>query len=86
MTSACSRWSHPPNAAISNWNRSTPRVYATGADRPVKHYGMSMIQITNILCPSHFSEWSRHALNHAAAIAGWYDARVTVVHVFRNRR
>ena len=28
MTSACSRWSQPPKAAISNWNGSTPEVYA----------------------------------------------------------
>ena len=44
-----------------------------------------MIQITNILCPVDFSEFSRHALDHAAAIAGWYEARITVLHVFRNR-
>ena len=28
---ACSRWSHPPNAAISNWNGSTVAVYAKAA-------------------------------------------------------
>jgi hypothetical protein len=28
MTSAYPRWSHPPNAAISNWNGSTVEVYA----------------------------------------------------------
>ena len=27
MTSACSRWSHPLNAAISKWNGRTVEVY-----------------------------------------------------------
>ena len=44
-----------------------------------------MIQIANVLCPVDFSEFSRHALDHAAAIAGWYEARLTVLHVFQNR-
>jgi nucleotide-binding universal stress UspA family protein len=44
-----------------------------------------MIQIANVLCPVDFSEVSRHALDHAAAIAGWYEARLHVLHVFQNR-
>jgi nucleotide-binding universal stress UspA family protein len=44
-----------------------------------------MIQIANVLCPVDFSEFSRHALDHAAAIAGWYEARLTILHVFQNR-
>jgi len=38
MTSACSRWSHPPNTAINNWNGSTVEVYASAADPSVGHY------------------------------------------------
>jgi nucleotide-binding universal stress UspA family protein len=41
-----------------------------------------MIDITRILCPVDFSEPSRRALDHAAAIAGWYGAGITVLHVF----
>jgi nucleotide-binding universal stress UspA family protein len=43
-----------------------------------------MIRITQILCPVDFSEISRHALDHAAAIAGWYEARLTLLYVFAN--
>ena len=41
-----------------------------------------MIQITRILCPIDFSEFSRHALDHAMAIARLYGSRVIVLHVF----
>ncbi len=41
-----------------------------------------MAEIRHILCPVDLSETSRHALDHALAIANWYDARVTVFHVF----
>jgi nucleotide-binding universal stress UspA family protein len=40
-----------------------------------------MALITNILCPVDFSTFSRNALDHAAAIARWYDAPVTALHV-----
>ena len=40
-----------------------------------------MIQVANILCPTDFSEFSESALRHAAALAGWYDARLTGPHV-----
>ena len=43
-----------------------------------------MIQITRILCPIDFSEFSRHALDHAVAVARWYEARLTVLCVFSN--
>jgi nucleotide-binding universal stress UspA family protein len=43
-----------------------------------------MIEITSILCPIDFSAFSRHALDHAVAIARWYNARLTVLHVFSN--
>ena len=41
-----------------------------------------MIEIRQILCPIDFSEHSRSALDNAIAIARWYEARVTVLHVF----
>ena len=40
-----------------------------------------MIEIRRVLCPVDFSDTSRHALEHALAVAKWYDARVTVLHV-----
>lgn len=40
-----------------------------------------MIEMKRVLCPVDFSETSRHALNHALAVAKWYEARVTVLHV-----
>ena len=41
-----------------------------------------MIEMRRILCPIDFSEHSRRALDHAVAIARWYEAAVTVLHVF----
>jgi nucleotide-binding universal stress UspA family protein len=43
-----------------------------------------MIRITNVLCPVDFSEISQHALDHAAAIARWNGARLTMLYVFPN--
>jgi nucleotide-binding universal stress UspA family protein len=40
-----------------------------------------MIEIRQILCPIDFSEFSRHALDHAVAIARRYAATVTVLNV-----
>lgn len=40
-----------------------------------------MVQIRHILCPIDFSETSRHALEHAVAIAKWYRATITAFHV-----
>jgi nucleotide-binding universal stress UspA family protein len=40
-----------------------------------------MPQIKRILCPLDFSELSRHALDQALALAGWYGARITALHV-----
>jgi nucleotide-binding universal stress UspA family protein len=40
------------------------------------------ISIQRILCPIDFSDISQHALAHAAAIARWYEARLTVLYVF----
>ena len=40
--------------------------------------------IERILCPIDFSDISQHALAHAAAIARWYEARLTLLYVFVN--
>lgn len=40
-----------------------------------------MIDIRRILCPIDFSDVSHHALEQAVAIAGWYESRLTVLHV-----
>ena len=37
--------------------------------------------IKHILCPTDFSDAAAHALDQAVAVAGWYKARVTVLHV-----
>src|SRR5205814_10216469 len=39
------------------------------------------MDIRTILCPTDFSEPSRHALDHAIAIAQWYSARIVLLHV-----
>jgi nucleotide-binding universal stress UspA family protein len=41
-----------------------------------------MIEIRRILCPVDFSDHSRRALDHAIAIARWYESTVTVLYVF----
>jgi nucleotide-binding universal stress UspA family protein len=41
-----------------------------------------MIRITHVLCPVDFSETSQHAMDHAAALARWYEAKLTLLHVF----
>jgi nucleotide-binding universal stress UspA family protein len=41
-----------------------------------------MIALKRILCPVDLSDCSRLALSHAAAIAAWYEARLTVMHAF----
>jgi nucleotide-binding universal stress UspA family protein len=43
---------------------------------------IDMTDITRILCPVDLSEPSRHALEHAAALARWYTAQLTVLHVY----
>jgi len=37
--------------------------------------------ITHILCPTDFSDTARHAVEQATAIARWYGARITLLHV-----
>ena len=40
-----------------------------------------MVEIRHILCPIDFSDTSRHALEHAVAIATWYESQLTALHV-----
>lgn len=40
-----------------------------------------MIEFTRILCPIDFSETATRALVHATALAEWYGAKLTVLHV-----
>jgi nucleotide-binding universal stress UspA family protein len=40
-----------------------------------------MVNIARILCPVDFSDASRHALEQATVIAGWFEASLTVLHV-----
>ena len=40
-----------------------------------------MIHIRQILCPVDFSSFARRALDHAAVLARWYEAELTVLHV-----
>ena len=40
-----------------------------------------MIRIRQILCPVDFSPFARRALDHAAVLARWYEAELTVLHV-----
>jgi nucleotide-binding universal stress UspA family protein len=41
----------------------------------------TMIDMQRILCPIDFSDFSRRALDHAVAMARWYKASITAVHV-----
>jgi len=40
------------------------------------------MNIKRILCPTDFSDFSAHALEHAATLAGYYTSTITVLHVF----
>lgn len=40
-----------------------------------------MIEFKRILCPIDFSDTSRRSLAYAAALANWYEAQLTVLHV-----
>jgi nucleotide-binding universal stress UspA family protein len=40
-----------------------------------------MVEIRRILCPVDFSEFSHRALAYAVALATWFDAELTVLHV-----
>ena len=40
-----------------------------------------VIDFKHILCPVDFSDSSARSLNHVAALARWYEAQLTVMHV-----
>ena len=40
-----------------------------------------MVEMRRILCPTDFSDVSRHALEHAIVIAGWYGAEIVGLHI-----
>src|SRR5262245_9944320 len=40
------------------------------------------ISIERVLCPIDFLDASHHALEHAAAIAHWYKAQLTMLYVY----
>lgn len=42
----------------------------------------AMIDLKRILCPIDFSAFSRRAFAYAVALAKWYEARITALHVF----
>jgi len=42
---------------------------------------VAMIEIPRILCPVDFSDVSRYALDHAIAIARWYNSHISALHV-----
>ena len=39
------------------------------------------VRLRRLLCPVDYSDASRRALEHAAAVARWFDAALTVLHV-----
>jgi nucleotide-binding universal stress UspA family protein len=41
-----------------------------------------MIDVTSILCPIDFSDFSRHGLLHAVQLARWFNSRLTVLYVY----
>jgi nucleotide-binding universal stress UspA family protein len=41
-----------------------------------------VIEIKNILCPVDLSDFSRRALDHAVAVARWYDSTITALFVY----
>jgi nucleotide-binding universal stress UspA family protein len=81
--------SAPPDATGGDGPRDFPAREESCSIRllamPLQHLGGErpciMIDIRRILCPIDFSDCSRRALDHAVAIAKWYDATITLVHV-----
>jgi nucleotide-binding universal stress UspA family protein len=41
-----------------------------------------MVSLNRVLCPIDFSDSSTHALEQAAAVARWYNARLVALHVY----
>src|SRR3972149_9502355 len=63
-------------ARSTRWHIGRGRV-----DPHAKRGGGFMIEIKKIVCPTDFSDFSRRALDHALALAKWYEAEVSVLHV-----
>ena len=42
-----------------------------------------MVRVGRILCAVDFSDFSRDALHHGVALAKWYSAQLTVLHVYQ---
>jgi nucleotide-binding universal stress UspA family protein len=40
-----------------------------------------MLTVRRILCPVDFSDASRHAFDHAVALADWYSSSVAALHI-----
>jgi len=40
-----------------------------------------VVELRRILCPTDFSDLSRHALEHAIVIGGWYGSQIVALHV-----
>ena len=88
---ALDRWVRDDLATLERDLTAIPRgacvIHAAAHHRAVhavKHRPQEtiMIEIRRILCPIDFSDYSRRALDHAIAIARWYESTVTVLHVF----
>jgi len=43
-----------------------------------------MLNVRHVVCAVDFSDCSKRALAHAAALARWYEARLTALHVWAN--
>ena len=66
-------------------NVTNPGQVADVPERPIEsspHLPQSnSISVRRILCPVDSSEFSQHALRYASALAGWYEADLTVLSV-----
>jgi len=58
------------------WRALLERTVAGGLHRPIP-----MIRLHHILCPVDLSDTSTRALQHAAALAGWYESALQVLYV-----
>ena len=62
--------------------RAAAAGYAEGGELVIAK-GNLMLRMQNILFPVDFSEPSSAAAHHAAALAGHFDAKLTVLHVLQ---
>ena len=70
----------PPGLRLVARTGRLPAPASSHAQGP-RGEDVMMIRIQRVLCPVDYSGFSRHALDHAAAIARWYAAELTVLHV-----